>query len=299
MHRRRGGKFFSLSRHILVRTNATVTKRAVSAQNLRQYAHSIHALTRCFVQVSAQPGAWGIPDSRPTPPPSPLTTSTPASVGKWAPPISKWAKPESQIPPVKAEGQGKPILRRQNQIPSNQGPRPKPSASFIQPRGAPAPGKWSRPSGFTLSDPPSSTPAKPSVDEPVTGPSRVFKANDRNGWTDLRREQAPKIGESSRSFIQPRGGEYAARQNRRWEGNGKHKARGSLLSGQGQDVIFRQPRVQDVTTTSKPKVRKAKKSLRVNPDINIPSTVSVGNFARLLNVSLGKVFGLSNCRTRW
>lgn len=41
---------------------------------------------------------------------------------------------------------------------------------------------------------------------------------------------------------------------------------------------------------SKPKVRKAKKSLRVNPDINIPSTVSVGNFSRLLNVSLGKEF---------
>ena len=40
-------------------------------------------------------------------------------------------------------------------------------------------------------------------------------------------------------------------------------------------------------TITKPKVQKAKKSLRVNPDINIPSVVSVGNFARLLNVSLG------------
>ena len=47
--------------------------------------------------------------------------------------------------------------------------------------------------------------------------------------------------------------------------------------------------------TSKPKIQKAKKSLRINPDINVPSTVSVGNFARLLNVSLGKDFGLFGC----
>lgn len=40
--------------------------------------------------------------------------------------------------------------------------------------------------------------------------------------------------------------------------------------------------------TSKPKIQKPKESLRINPDINIPSTVSVGNFARLLNVNLGK-----------
>ena len=51
-------------------------------------------------------------------------------------------------------------------------------------------------------------------------------------------------------------------------------------------------------TTSRPKVQKAKKLLRINPDINIPSTVSVGNFARLLNVSLSKDFGSSGygCR---
>lgn len=45
-------------------------------------------------------------------------------------------------------------------------------------------------------------------------------------------------------------------------------------------------------TTSKPKIQKPKKSLRVNPNINIPSTVSVGNFARLLNVNLGKTLHL-------
>ena len=49
-------------------------------------------------------------------------------------------------------------------------------------------------------------------------------------------------------------------------------------------------------TTPKPRIQKAKKSLRINPDINIPSTVSVGNFARLLNVSLGMDLGLFDWR---
>ena len=40
--------------------------------------------------------------------------------------------------------------------------------------------------------------------------------------------------------------------------------------------------------TPKPKIQKARRPLHINPDINIPSTVSVGNFARLLNVKLGK-----------
>ena len=103
-----------------------------------------------------------------------------------------------------------------------------------------------------------------------------------------RREQEPRPGESSRQFMRPQEGEYIARQPRRWEANGKHKSRGSLLfRREGDDVIPRRTRVHEVKTTPKPRIQKVKKSLRINPGINIPSTVSVGNFARLLNVSLG------------
>ncbi|KAF9648073.1 hypothetical protein BDM02DRAFT_3116011 [Thelephora ganbajun] len=143
MHRRRGGKIFSLSRHIQVRTSATAIKQA----------------------VSARPSGWDIPSSRPTAPPSPLTTSTPAGLGKWAPPISKWAKPESLKPSIKAENQNKLFPRRQNPqtfLPPDRGFRPKPSASFAPPRGTPAPGKWTRPPGFISPKPAHSTPAKPS-----------------------------------------------------------------------------------------------------------------------------------------
>lgn len=297
MHRRRGAKIFSLSRHIQARTTATAAKQAVSAHTLRQQAYLLRTLTCCFIQVSARPSVWDASSSRPAAPPSPLTTSTPAGLGKWAPPISKWAKPEAQKPPVEAERQGKSVLQRRNSQTSpspNQGFRPKPSASFIQPRGAPAPGKWSRPLGFTPQNPTPSTSTKPVVDEPITGPSRVLKDNEGSSRINLRREQEPEIRESYRSFTQPRGDDPAPRQNRRWEGSGRHKSRGSLLS-RWEGVIPHQPRVQDVKTAPKSKVQKAKKSLRVNPDINIPSTVSVGNFARLLNVSLSKGLGLFDC----
>jgi len=291
MHRRRSGKIFSLSRHIQVRTNATATKQAVSAHILRQHARLLHTLTHRFTQVSARPSAWDIPN-RPAPPPSPLTTSTPAGLGKWAPPISKWARPESQKPPVQTESRNKPPIRRQNSQASlspNRGLKPKPSVSFIPPRGAPASGKWSRPSGLTPLKPTASTSTKPIVNEAAADLPKVFKVGERGGQTDLRSEWVPKIGESSRSFRQPQGDEHAPRQHRRWEESGKHKARGSLLSRrEGEDVIPHQPRVHDLRATSKSKVQKTKKILRVNPDINIPSTVSVGNFARLLNVSLSK-----------
>lgn len=109
---------------------------------------------------------------------------------------------------------------------------------------------------------------------------------------DFRREQEPKLGESSHRFIRPQEDEYTTRQPRRWEGNGKHKTRGSLLlRREGDDVIPRRTRVYDLKTTPKPRIQKARKSLRINPDINIPSTVSVGNFAHLLNVSLGMNLG--------
>jgi hypothetical protein len=293
MHRRRGGKFFSLARHVQVRTTATATKQAVSAHTLCQHAHLLHTPTRCFIQVSAPPSGWGVSSSRPTTPPSPLTTSTPAGLGKWAPPISKWAKPKPQKPPVVAENWGKPALQRRNsqaQAPpwSNQGFGLKPSASFKQPRDTPAPGKWTRPPGFTPPNPTPSTSANPVIDEPITRLSRV---PERSRWTDLRSEQEPEIGKSHRSFVRLREDEHTPRQNRRWEGSGRHKSRGSLLSRQDYIVPDRH-RVGDVKTISKPKAKKAKKALRVNPDINIPSTVSVGNFARLLNVSLGKGFEL-------
>ena len=45
-------------------------------------------------------------------------------------------------------------------------------------------------------------------------------------------------------------------------------------------------RVKDIRITPKPRVRNAKMFLRVNPDIDVPSTITVGNLARLLNVSL-------------
>ena len=247
------------------------------------------------MQVSARPSAWDIPNGRPTPPPSLLTTPSPAGLGKWAQPISKWAKPESEKPPAKAENKSKPIPRRwdSQSLPSpDQGPRPKPSVSFVQPRGAPAPGKWSRPSRFTPHGPTPSTSTKPAVDEPIIGPPRVLQADERSSWTDPRRGQGPNVGGSHRSFTQSREDQHAPRQNRRWEANGKYKSRGSLLSRQGHDITSHQPRAQDIRTTPKPKVRKAKRSLRVNPDINVPSTVSVGNFARLLNVSLGEDLGL-------
>jgi len=291
MHRRRGGKIFSLSRNIQSRTNATATKQAVSAHTLCQRAQLLHTLTRCFTQVSARPNVWDIPNSRSTALPSPLTTSTPADLGKWAPPISKWAKPESPEPSTKKETQNKPAPRGQSQqtfLRPNRGPRAQLYVSFVPPRGGPALGKWSRPPGFVSPKPTHSTSAKSS------DPPKSLKVGERSSRTDFRRGREPRIGESSRSFIQPREDERAARQHRRWEGNGMHKGRGSLLSRRRYDVVPRQPRVHDVMATSKPKVRKAKGSLRVNPDINIPSTVSVGNFARLLNVSLGKVLRSSD-----
>ena len=246
--------------------------------------------------MSARPGGWSILDSRPTAPPSPLTTSTPAGIGKWAPPISRWAKP--QKPLVKTESRNRLAPERQNprtSFPRSRGFGLNPSTTFVQPRDAPAPGKWSRPQGFS---PRESLPST-SADEPVTRSPRVFRAGDQSGRTYLGREQEPKFSGSSRPFIQPQESGYAARQPRRWEGNGKHKTRGSLLfQREGDGVIPRQPRVHDVRIASKPKIQKAKKSLRINPDINIPSTVSVGNFARLLNVSLGKDSGLSDCGIR-
>lgn len=226
--------------------------------------------------MSARPNGWGILDSRPTAPPSPLTTSSPAGIGKWAPPISKWAKPPK--PPVEAESRDKLAPERQNPrafLRPNRGFGLNPSSSLIQPRSTPAPGKWLRPQGFSPQEP-------------------LPKSEGRSDRIHLRREQEPKFAGSSRPFIQPQGDEHAVRQPRRWEGNGKHKTRGSLLfRREGDGFIPRQPRGHEVRATSKPRVQKAKKSLRINPDINIPSTVSVGNFARLLNVSLSKKFGLA------
>ena len=242
--------------------------------------------------MSSRPDGWGLPNNRPTVPPSPLTTSTPAGIGKWAPPISKWAKP--QKPPFKAESQNRLAPQRQNpqtSLPLNRGLKPNPFVSFTPSRGAPTPGKWSRPPGFA----PQKISVKPAANEPIAELPRS-KVEERSGRTYFRKEQEPKLGESSRLFIQPREDEYTTRQPRRWEGNGKHKTRGSLLfQREGGDVIPRQSRVHDMRITSKPKIQKAKKSLRINPDINVPSTVSVGNFARLLNVSLGKDFGLFDC----
>ena len=124
------------------------------------------------------------------------------------------------------------------------------------------------------------------MNESIAVQSKVSKV-------DFRREQEPKLGESSRQLIRPQENEYTVRQPRRWEGNGKHKTRGSLLlRREGDDVIHRRTTIYDVKTTPKPRIQKAKKSLRINPDISIPSTVSVGNFARLLNVSLGMDLGL-------
>ncbi|KAF9791165.1 hypothetical protein BJ322DRAFT_430352 [Thelephora terrestris] len=273
MHRRRGGKIFSFSRHIQARTTATATKQAVSTRQ----------------------SAWDIPNNRPTVPPSLLTTPTSVGLGKWAPPFSKWAKPELEKPSTKAESKIQPISHRRDlqAIPShNQGPRHKPSVSFRQPRGAPATGKWSKPSRFTPHNVTPSTSAKPVADEPIVGPSRVLQVDERSSGAELREEQ---VGESHRSLIKPWEDQHPPRQNRRWEANERYKPRGSLRSRQGHDIIPHQPRIQDMRITPKPKVRKAKKSLRVNPDINVPSTVSVGNFARLLNVSLGEDFGLSGC----
>jgi len=246
-----------------------------------------------FIQVSAQPTGWGFSNSRQAAPPSPLTSSTPAGIGKWAPPISKWAKPEPQKPPVNTEVQSGPASRTQNPriFPTpNRHFGLKTSASFAPPRDAPAPGKWSRPPGSAPLKPLSSGFANPSVNESIARLSKVPSL-------DFRREQEPKLGESSRQFVRSQGDEYTARQPRRWEGSGKHKTRGSLLlRREGDNVIPRRARVHDVKTTPKPRIQKAKKSLRINPDINIPSTVSVGNFARLLNVSLGMDLGLFDWR---
>ena len=295
MHRRRGGKIFSLSRHIQVRTTATATKHAVSACTLCQHARLLHTTTRCLLQVSVRPSSWDVPNSRPKAPPSPLTTSASAGLGKWAPPISRWAKPEPREPQVKTDSQSRPFLQRRNPQASpspNRGLRSKPSVSFFEPRGASAPGKWSRPQGLTTRDSVPSTSTRSVVDEPMTGPSRGLQPNERFGSAGPRRELGSNGGQPFRSFIRSLDVENTPRQNRRWEGNGKYKSRGSLLFRRGDDIIPDQPKAQHAKVAAKPKVQKAKKSLRVNPDINIPSTVSVGNFARLLNVSLGKVFGL-------
>lgn len=120
----------------------------------------------------------------------------------------------------------------------------------------------------------------------MTGPSRGLQPNERFNSAGPRRELTSNGGRPFRPFIRSLDVEQTPRHNRRWEGNGKHKSRGSLLYRRGDEVI---PKAQDVKAAPKPKVQKAKKSLRVNPDINIPSTVSVGNFARLLNVSLGRL----------
>jgi hypothetical protein len=122
------------------------------------------------------------------------------------------------------------------------------------------------------------------MDELTTGSSRVLQDDERS--SDQKDARAI-VNESYRTPIKFREDERSPRQTRRWDGNGRHKSRGSLLSRQ-EDIIHHQPKVQDVKSTFKPRVQKAKKSLRINPDINIPSTVSVGNFARLLSVSLGK-----------
>ena len=295
MHRRRAGKIFTLSKHVQVRTTATATKQAVGACTLCQHARLLHTTTRCLLQVSARPSSWDVPNSRPKAPPSPLTTSTSAGLGKWAPPISKWVRPEPREPPVKTDSQSRPFPQRRNSRASpspNKGLRSKPSVSFFEPRGASAPGKWSRPQGFTSRDSAPSTFARSVADESMTGPSRGLQPNERFSSAGPRRELKSNGGQPFRSPVRSLDVEQTPRQNRRWEGNGKHRSRGSLLHRRGDEVTPNQPRAQDVKAAPKPKVQKAKKSLRVNPDVNIPSTVSVGNFARLLNVSLGKDFTL-------
>lgn len=69
------------------------------------------------------------------------------------------------------------------------------------------------------------------------------------------------------------------------------KTRGSIARG-GEAVITRgQPRTSDLKTkmhAGKEKKRKTKALKKVNPDVFIPSTVSVGQLARLLNVRMGR-----------
>lgn len=129
------------------------------------------------------------------------------------------------------------------------------------------------------------------MDDLVIGSSRFLKDDEGSSRTDLQRAHEPEVDQSYRPPVHLPVREDVPRTNRRWEGNWRHKSRGSLLYRQDA-IIPHQPRIQDVKATPKPKVHKAKKSLRVNPDINIPSTVSVGNLARLLGVNLGKGFGL-------
>lgn len=291
MYRRRGYQINSLSRRIQARTAATATKPAVGAHISCQQTHSLHTLTRCFAQISARPDGWDVPSSRSKLPLSPLATPSPAGLGKWAPPISKWAKPNSQKNPAGAENPDRPVLPRRNPRTfrsPGENHRPKPSVSFIQPRGAPAPGKWSKPPGLTSQKSTPSTSANRVMGETIMVSSRVLEDVERNKWTNPRRDRESGIGGSYHPFIQSQENERAPRQNRHWEPSSRYKSRGSLLTQQGDRRIPPQYRVHNVKTAPKPKIHKAKNPLRVNPDINIPSTVSVGNFARLLSVSLSK-----------
>jgi hypothetical protein len=70
--------------------------------------------------------------------------------------------------------------------------------------------------------------------------------------------------------------------------NRKFKERGSMLSRKdGDAVIPYHPRVQTTRTSNKPKKSEKRNVVQSVPDISIPSVISVGNLARLLNVRLG------------
>lgn len=261
--------------------------------------------------VDRTPSKWEVP--RPT---SAIhgTTASPPGLKKWAPPRPRWAKPEQPqqphpSPPNVASTSGKwrqsPTTRpppNTMNVSSSVENRPSSSSSssvFPSPTFTRLPssslsktlGKWS------LSDDPQHGGTKPGASasaatarerDPAPHTNRLPKGeiHAQKGSPQLHQSRETKKPSLPDIAIQPVQEDNRVDRKR----DRKFKERGSLLSRHDNDVsIPHHPRVQNTRTSEKPKSQKTSRIIKVNSDISIPSVISVGNLARLLNVRLDRL----------
>lgn len=270
------------------------------------------------MKVERAPAQWE--------PPTPVsaanhTSSASPTLGKWAPPLSKWARPPLAPPrvvppapksaPVKPALSGNPAIKSDtSERPSSgrpfitRGPRKQPAGSSTASPGLPSSSiKWGQPEDSLSSSLGKWTRANPPAPTITTSTNSTASQSSSSSWSrdeaphtgrvpseELQAREAPRAEVETRKFSRtaPQKGSPEEEATNRRRGDPKFKQRGSLLGRLDEDVsIPHRPRVHEVRTPFKPKVQRSTRPVKVNPDVLIPSVVSVGNLARLLNVRLG------------
>lgn len=300
----RGRKLAILKRHVQNRTAATATKQVGHTHLFLLYWSKLQNL-----KLERAPSQWESPT-----PASAVSSFGPQTLSKWAPPLSKWVKSPPAPTAVSANlvwnaplntdtSERPPSARlyvtRGAKKPSTSNYFAGPSSSSIN-RGKPEDssssslGKWKR-----ANPPPPMITTKPDTSTPASfGSSGSSFSRDQAPHTVRTPSQDLKLQEPTRSEAEPlefsrnapsKVSSDVEAANRRRGGDAKFKQRGSLLSRlNNEDVsIPHRPRVHDLRTSFKPKVQRSTRQVKINPDIHIPSVVSVGNLARLLNIRLG------------